>query len=50
MNIKEIIKKHLEDNGFDGLVNDSGCGCMLDDFMPCKGGWYLAQGVDEPGL
>ncbi len=44
MNLKEIVKKHLEDNGYDGLFNDAignpGCGCGLDDFMPC----------DEPGI
>ena len=38
MTCLEIIKKYLKDNGFDGLVNvdgGSGCGCALDDLIPC---------------
>jgi hypothetical protein len=35
MNIKEIVKKYLKDNGFDGLAGDN-CGCGLDDLMPCE--------------
>ncbi|AEJ01210.1 hypothetical protein Nit79A3_1377 [Nitrosomonas sp. Is79A3] len=32
----EIIKQHLVDNGFDGLVNgDAECGCELSDLQPC---------------
>ena len=34
MTVKDIIKKYLEDNGYDGLCNEI-CGCGLDDFMPC---------------
>lgn len=36
MTVKEIIKKYLEDNGFDGLWDDD-CGCDVDDLMPCDG-------------
>jgi hypothetical protein len=32
MNCKEIIEKHLKDNGFDGLVHlDTECGCHMGD-------------------
>ena len=34
MTIREIIKKHLEDNGFVGLCSYE-CGCDIDDLMPC---------------
>jgi hypothetical protein len=37
MTVKEIVKKYLEDNGYDGLYNRA-CGCSLDDFMPCASG------------
>lgn len=35
MTIKEIIAKHLTDNGFDGLVYPGECGCEVDDIAPC---------------
>ena len=36
MNVKEIIIKHLKDNGFDGLCNpEAPCGCGIDDLAPC---------------
>ncbi|MBY0483476.1 hypothetical protein [Nitrosomonas sp.] len=32
----EILKQHLVDNDFDGLVNgDLECGCELSDLHPC---------------
>ena len=32
----EILKQHLVDNGFDGLVTDDyECGCGIDDLRPC---------------
>lgn len=32
----EIVKAHLVENGFDGLVQtDSECGCLLEDLQPC---------------
>ena len=38
MDVKEIVKKYLKDNGYDGLVRlDVECGCKLDDLMPCNG-------------
>ncbi|ULJ68139.1 hypothetical protein [Wielerella bovis] len=49
--IQEIIKIHLEQNGFDGLYNSAAeCGCLLDDLMPCDQpnpncqAGYMAQG------
>lgn len=34
----EIVKAHLEANGFDGLVQtDAECGCLCDDLAPCGG-------------
>lgn len=35
MTVKEIVKKYLEDNGYDGLYG-SGCGCEISDLMPCN--------------
>jgi len=36
MALKEIIKKYLQDHGYDGLVNTSDdCGCSVDDLGPC---------------
>lgn len=32
MNARDIIRKFLADNGYDGLTN-GGCGCGLDDLM-----------------
>lgn len=32
--VREIIAKHLTDNGFDGLAGDE-CGCATDDLFPC---------------
>jgi hypothetical protein len=32
---KEIVKRYLRDNGFDGLYCDLCCGCEIDDLMPC---------------
>jgi hypothetical protein len=36
MTIKEIVKKYLEDNSYDGLYNDDwDCACDVKDLMPC---------------
>jgi hypothetical protein len=43
VDVKEIVKKYLEDNGYGGLCNCEGdCGCTLDDLMPC-----YAEGVEH---
>lgn len=34
MSVKEIVKGWLAENGHDGLCTN-GCGCGLDDLMPC---------------
>jgi hypothetical protein len=44
MKIKEIIKKYLEENGYDGLYNDE-CGCSKDDLFPCD----FSPDFCEPG-
>lgn len=34
--IIDIVKAHLEANGFDGLVAvDADCGCLCADLQPC---------------
>lgn len=52
----EIVKAHLEANGFDGLVAvDAECGCLCDDLVPCSGDFsmcepgYRGAHADEPG-
>jgi len=37
MDVWEIVKIWLKENGFDGLCNED-CGCGLDYFAPCEGG------------
>jgi hypothetical protein len=34
MTVAEIVKKYLEENGFDGLAGDE-CGCSKDSLFPC---------------
>lgn len=36
MNVREIVIAHLKSGGFDGLACD-GCGCGIDDLIPCGG-------------
>ena len=35
MNLFEVAKKWLEDNGFNGLCLPDECGCSVDNFMLC---------------
>jgi len=35
MNVREIIKNFLEENGYDGLYCYY-CACKIDDLMPCE--------------
>ena len=34
MNLGDITKKWLQENGFEGLTGDD-CGCEIGDLMPC---------------
>ena len=34
IDVGDIIKKYLTDNGFDGLAGDE-CGCGIDELFPC---------------
>lgn len=34
MNVKEIIKKYLMENGYNGLCCED-CGCFINDLIPC---------------
>jgi hypothetical protein len=36
MDIKNIIKNYLEDNGYDGLFFPGECACTINDLMPCE--------------
>jgi len=37
MNVHEIVKKYLVENGYDGLVDEeSECGCLITDLAPCQ--------------
>jgi len=46
MRVKKIVKKYLEENGFDGLFASGECACKKDDLMPCSAG---EMGDCEPG-
>ncbi len=36
MTVLEIVRKYLEENGYDGLCNpELECGCGLSDLAPC---------------
>jgi hypothetical protein len=37
MTVKEIVRRYLIDNSFDGLYADGECGCVNDDLLPCGG-------------
>lgn len=41
--VEDIIKKYLEDNGFDGLHNGSDCGCETSNLFPCSESVNLCQ-------
>lgn len=31
-----IVRSYLREHGFTGLVNSDGCGCEIDDLVPCN--------------
>lgn len=35
LTVKEIIKKYLDENGYDGLYCPDLCACKSDDLAPC---------------
>lgn len=35
MTVKDIIKKYLKDNGYDGLYNSGECACLVNELAPC---------------
>ena len=58
MHVSELIKRHIEESGAEGLVNiDSECGCSKDDLFPgyecpgtaCQPGWLGADTTGEWG-
>jgi len=38
--VHDIVKKYLEENGYEGLCGEE-CGCELADLFPCGGDWAL---------
>lgn len=36
MDVKEILKKYLTDNDYDGLFCPGKCACLVDDLFPCE--------------
>ncbi len=34
--VQEIVTRHLQMHGFDGLTDGDDCGCFLRDLMPCE--------------
>jgi hypothetical protein len=36
MTVKEIIKKYLQDNGYQGLYYPGDCGCSMEDLIACS--------------
>lgn len=44
LTVKKIVRKYLEENGYDGLVNTGlPCSCLSNDLMPCVGEWDLIE-------
>ena len=44
MNIRDIVKEHLQEKGYEGLYNwDAECACKLDDLMPCDQGYQECE-------
>lgn len=50
MNTRRIVRKYLEDNGFDGLFDEDGeCACKNDDLFPCDGSSFNCKpGYKQP--
>lgn len=53
MRVIEIVKQHLTENGFDGLVQpDAECGCLLSEGLhPCDSNYSQCEPgyrIDDP--
>lgn len=35
MDVRDIVRAYLLENGYDGLYSDCECGCSVYDLMPC---------------
>lgn len=36
LDVMDIVRKYIDDNGYDGLINpDDGCSCDKDKLFPC---------------
>jgi len=35
MEILEIVREYLKENGYDGLYQPGECACLIEDLMPC---------------
>ena len=46
MNVKEIVKKYLDENGFDGLCGFH-CGCEKDDLAPSVSAGIKKEADDD---
>jgi len=36
MEVKQILKDYLKENGYDGLFYPGECACKIDDLCPCQ--------------
>jgi len=36
MTVKEIVIKYLKENSYDGLYNENGCGCDIENLVECE--------------
>lgn len=56
MTVNELVTKHLNEGGYDGLYSEiCDCACKLGDLAPCDGfqadctpGYLLPDDFDEP--
>ena len=55
MIVKEMVVEWLKAHGYDGLWHDQGCGCVIEDLMPCcsdtsmcEAGYRLPGDDDSP--
>ena len=37
MDVLDITKQYLKENGYDGLYCENECGCGIEDLAPCDG-------------